>query len=36
MTEDEEVRDEDEQAPDGKSTVTIQVGKNVKITITTT
>ena len=35
VPEDEEVTDEDEQAPDGKSTVTIQVGKNVKITITT-
>jgi C1A family cysteine protease len=33
--EDEDVQDEDEQAPDGKSTVTIQVGKDVKITITT-
>ena len=35
VPEDEEVTDEDEQAPDGKSTVTIQVGKNVKITIST-
>ena len=35
VPEDEDVQDEDEQAPDGKSTVTIQVGKNVKITITT-
>ena len=34
--EDEDTRDEDGQAPDGKATVTISVGKNVKITITTT
>jgi hypothetical protein len=33
--EDEDVKDDDGQTPDGKSTVTIQVGKNVKITITT-
>jgi C1A family cysteine protease len=35
VAEDEDVQEEDEQAPDGKSTVTIQVGKDVKITITT-